>query len=229
MDRKALWGFHIDEYQRMFDLSDKQIQSKILEYGCAATAVNSQLKQSGHHNIISIDPWFKLDHSTLEKKIRYNFKQKYNEIIQQKNNVDMLQTTELDSLLNYRLKGIEYFLQDYKLGCCEKRYVECMDIATSFVNHQFNYAISSHFFFDNSGTINKAVERICELARVASEVRIFPLNDLKGTPSPGLAPVLLVLQKLNYGIEIRHVPSQLCKQGNAMLRVWSQECSLPTV
>ncbi len=229
MNRKALWGFHIDEYQSMFDLSDKQMRSNILEYGCAATAVNSQLAQSGHHNIISLDPWFGLDCTTLEKKINLNFEQKYIEIIRQKNNLDALNTTELDTLLNYRRAGIKCFLQDYDRGCAEKRYVECVDIATNFVNNQFNHAVSSHFFFDHSGAIKQAVERICELVRVANEVRIFPLNDLNGTPSPGLAPVLLGLQQLNYGIEIRHVPSQLCAQGNAMLRVWSQTCALPAV
>lgn len=227
MVRKALWGFHLDEYQGMFDLSDVQMHAGILEYGCGATAINHDLYQAGYTNIISMDPWFGLDSSSIEKKININFEQKYADILSQKNHSDAIHGQELELLLASRRAGIRCFLQDYALGLSEKRYIACLDVQLPFASNQFNYALSSHFFFDPAGSDAQSIERMCELARVANEVRIFPLNDLQGQPSPGLAPVLLALQQLNYGIEIRHVPSRLCAQGNAMLRIWSQACDLP--
>ena len=67
---------------------------------------------------------------------------------------------------------------------------------------------------------------IRELARVAKEVRIFPLIDRHGQPSPFLGPVLLGLQEGNYGVEVKEVPYHLQPKGNAMLRVWAQQCQL---
>ena len=228
MLRKALWGFHADEYQGMFDLSEIQMHDSILEYGCGATALNYQAYQSGRNNIISMDPWFGLDKSMLEKKTHSSFEKKYIEILSQPQSVDAIHGSELDELLQYRRAGVECFLQDYERGRADQRYIECLGTLIPFENNKFTYALSSHFIFDHIGAIKQAIEHICELARVANEVRIFPLNDLQGSPSPGLAHVLLALQQLKYGIEIRHVPSRLCAQGNAMLRVWSQLCALPT-
>ena len=61
---------------------------------------------------------------------------------------------------------------------------------------------------------------------MASEVRIFPLIDREGNTSEFLGPVLLQLQKENYGVEVREVNYHLHKAENAMLRVWAQKCDV---
>lgn len=68
------------------------------------------------------------------------------------------------------------------------------------------------------------LQPICELARVAKEVRLFPLINHLGLPSPLLGPLLLGLQQENYGVEVRDVTTLLHPEGNAMLRVWAQQC-----
>ena len=65
---------------------------------------------------------------------------------------------------------------------------------------------------------------ITELARVAKEVRIFPLLDQNGVLSPLLGPVLLKLQQENFGAEVREVVNHLQPDNKAMLRVWAQLC-----
>lgn len=101
-----------------------------------------------------------------------------------------------------------------------------------FDDFSFDFALSSHDLFTDidSQSLQVQVEQhihiIRELARVANEVRIFPVIDKSGQASPLLGPVLLGLQRANYGVEIREVPYSLYPKGNVMLRVWAQACEV---
>ena len=57
-------------------------------------------------------------------------------------------------------------------------------------------------------------------------MRIFPLLDNQGKMSDELGPLMLSFQKKNYGVEVREVAYQTLKGGNAMLRIWEQECHI---
>lgn len=90
----------------------------------------------------------------------------------------------------------------------------------------FDFALSANYLFAGLAgqTVDTTVQIIRELARVAKDVRIFPLVDRLGLPSSMLGPVLLKLQEENYGVEIRDVAYQLQPLGHAMLRVWAKQC-----
>lgn len=95
-----------------------------------------------------------------------------------------------------------------------------------FSDFTFDLALCPDYLFtdEENQSIDFHLKQIFELARVAKEVRIFPLSDSQGLPSPLLGPVLLALQQENYGIEIRDVTTLLHPKGSAMLRVWAQQC-----
>lgn len=97
-----------------------------------------------------------------------------------------------------------------------------------FDNFSFDFALSSHYLFADldDQDVEFHLKVIKELARVAKEVRIFPLIDRHNQPSPFLGPVLLGLQQENFGAEVREVAYHLQPSGNAMLRVWAQQCEL---
>ena len=57
------------------------------------------------------------------------------------------------------------------------------------------------------------------MARVAREVRIFPLMMLGSVPSPHVPPVRNALTKLGYASEVRKVPYEFQRGGNEMLVV----------
>ena len=98
-----------------------------------------------------------------------------------------------------------------------------------FADFTFDFALSSHYLFADldDQDVDFHLQAIRELARVAKEVRIFPLIDRHGQPSPFLGPVLLGLQQEGYGVEVREVKYYLQPKGNAMLRVWAQQCHIP--
>ncbi len=96
--------------------------------------------------------------------------------------------------------------------------------ALPFADFAFDLALCPDYLFNGSESLDLHLQQILELARVAKEVRIFPLSNSQGVPSSLLGPVLLGLQQENYGVEVRDVTSSLRPTGNAMLRVWAQQC-----
>lgn len=227
MRKLVLWGQHADEYREMFDLSNDDLKSRLLEYGCGASAVNAELTKRSQE-IVSCDPLFNLDKDTLYSKVSLVFADMTARIAKDKEKFDFSRYGSLDLLIDERQEGIAKFFSDYEKGKEENRYIGISDYVLPFADFTFDYALSSHYLFADldDQDVEFHLQVIKELARVAKEVRIFPLIDRYNQPSPFLGPVLLGLQEDNYGVEVREVPFHLQPTGNAMLRVWAQQCAV---
>ena len=227
MRKLVLWGHHLDEYQEMFDCSLDNQSLRILEYGCGASAVNKEGHDHGM-SVVSCDPLFVLDKSTLSTQVSLIFEDMLDQMKMHQSLFDFSAYGGFDAFIAHRRDGVRTFFEDYELGLQEERYCLMNDLNLSFPDFSFDLALSSHYLFadlDNQdGDFH--LNAILELARVAKEVRIFPLIDRYGVLSPLLGPVLLGLQKNNYGVEVKEVKYHLQPKGNAMLRVWAQHCEL---
>ena len=74
---------------------------------------------------------------------------------------------------------------------------------------------------------DEVVTDILEMARVAEEVRVFPLIDNRtGELSPLVGPVLMALQAQNFAVEVLEVPYKFQKNGNAMLKARTLICDV---
>ncbi|RAP38640.1 hypothetical protein B1207_01810 [Legionella quinlivanii] len=227
MSKLVLWGHHIDDYREMFDLSDNDLKSNILEFGCGPSAFNAEV-QAYTSSCVSCDPLFSLDLATLKTKTSLVFEDMIARVKQDHDKYDFADYGGLDGLVEKRRQGMEAFFSDYEKGKHDKRYQGIQQIHLPFDSFHFDLALSSHYLFaglDNQ-SLDFHIEVIQELTRVAKELRVFPLIDRFGTPSPLLGPVLLVLQQKNYGVELRTVAYHLQEKGNVMLRIYAQECEL---
>lgn len=226
MRKLVLWGHHLDEYKEMFGLSNEDLSGKLLEYGCGTSAVNAELRDK--NRLISCDPLFTLDKGTLATKVSLIFEDMVEQVKKHQDKFDFSSYGSLDALITLRRQGIEEFFADYELGKSEKRYVPATDYTLPFAHFEFDFALSSHYLFADldDQDVEFHLNVIRELARVAKEVRIFPLIDRHDQLSPFLGPVLLGLQQDGYGVEVREVSYHLQPKGNAMLRVWAQQCQL---
>ena len=227
MRKLVLWGHGIDEYREMFDLSPDEINSRILEYGCGPSAVNSR-QTHANHQVVSCDPLFVLDKDTLASKAVVIFGDMSEEVKKHQEHFDFSRSGSLDNLLEERKSGMKEFFVDYEQGKEEGRYLGVHDYHLPFADFSFDFALCSHYLFADleEQTVDFHLAIIRELARVAKEVRIFPLIDTEGHPSEFLGPVLLGLQQDNYGVEVREVAFHLHQSDNAMLRVWAQQCAV---
>lgn len=227
MRETVLWGYHLDEYRQMFNLSDAELDSRLLEYNCGATAVNSEFR-AHNRSIISSDPLFSNDKSTLVKAVKKTFDEAVYFLQKTQQQYDFTDYGGVEHLIEQRRQGVSEFLLDYEQGKIEGRYIPAKQEGLPFENCSFDLALSANYLFASMEEQDADFHLQCirELTRVAREVRIFPLIDRHGQPSPLIGPVLLGLQQANYGVEIRDVDYQLQHGGHAMLRVWALECQV---
>ncbi len=70
------------------------------------------------------------------------------------------------------------------------------------------------------------LKALMELARVAGEVRVFPLVDDEGKPASSLGPLIQALQQKGFGVELKQTGGAQAKKGTALLRLWNESCLL---
>lgn len=227
MRKLVLWGHDLAEYCEMFELTQADLSSKILEVGSGPTAVNRQLTDKGGH-IISCDALFGENEATLRQHSFAEFDFMVEQIKQNQSMFNWQTYGSLENFVAKRRQGVEAFLSDYESAKKEQRLVATSDYQLPFDDFAFELAVSSHFLFANidNQDVDFHVNVIKQMCRVAKEVRIFPLIDRFANVSELLGPVLLMLQQANYGVEVKQVEYPLQQKGNAMLRVWPLQCDI---
>jgi ubiquinone/menaquinone biosynthesis C-methylase UbiE len=114
---------------------------------------------------------------------------------------------------------------DYNEGKEEGRYIAESLPNLSFEDEQFDLALSSHFLFLYSEHLDEEfhMKSILEMLRVAKEVRIFPLLDLKGKRSVHIESVVKELTLSGYDVSIVKTGYEFQKGGNEMLKIISKK------
>lgn len=66
------WGRSLTEYQLMFDLSERDLNSKILGCGDGPASFNAEMTKLGH-SVLSIDPIYQFSAEQIEKRVRATY------------------------------------------------------------------------------------------------------------------------------------------------------------
>jgi hypothetical protein len=212
------WGRSFEEYRGMFDLTEADLDCKILGCGDGPAAFNSCMNQKGKR-VISIDPIYQFTKEQLEERIRITF----DDVIEQtRRNEDKFIWTrmkDVDTLGRTRMAAMTAFLSDFEQGLKEKRYVHAELPNVPFIDKQFDLALSSHFLFlytDNL-TLEFHIEAIAEMLRVAKQVRIFPILDVNSNRSSYVDPVKSHFEARGIQTAEQKVDYEFQKGGNTML------------
>lgn len=214
------WGRTLAEYKLMFDLSDADLDTKILGCGDGPASFNAEMTALGHA-VISIDPIYQFSADQIEQQVQAT----YEPIISQvKANVDRYvwkTFRNADELGQARLEAMRTFLNDYEMGKAAGRY-SCQSLPSlEFPDHQFDLCVCSHllFLYSDQLSLDLHIASIHELLRIAPEVRIFPLLKLDCEPSPYLEPVRQELGAAGFRVQVQSVAYEFQKGGNQMLRI----------
>lgn len=219
------WGYSLTEYQHMFDLTEADLRKKIVDCAAGAASFRAELSQQGG-DVIAFDPLYEKSWAEIQaissealESMRQGLKDNEQHFVWQ-------HFSSPDALIDAHLAAREIFLKDFQSEQAASVYRPEALPKTQFADRQFDLALCSHYFFIHPDTVcpethEKSVKELC---RIANEVRIFPLLDEAGAIAKLAGPLMLALQAENYGIEIREVPYQLRKGGNAMLRLWHNDC-----
>lgn len=220
------WSHSLKDYLLMFDLRDADLEHTLLDVAACTSSLNAEMV---HHSYqaVSIDPLYQTKPdmiSTVVDLLQNQFERRLLAYVDKFNWTDHFGPEEL--LANQRdIAAI--FLKDYPEGLLAGRYQAQSLPKLSFSDYQFHLSLCANFIFDGSYQDSAfQLQAIKELCRVAKEARIYPLLNAEGEVFPELGQVIQQLQNENYGVEVREVAFRLQKHGNAMLRVWSKECSL---
>jgi len=223
------WGRSFEEYRGMFALSDADLRGRVL--GCAdgPASFNAEATRRGT-SIVSADPLYRFAGAAIRERVTAT----YGQIMEQmrRNMPEYLwdNIRSLDELGRLRMETMEAFLADYDAGKREGRYVDAELPALAFPDGHFDLAVCSHFLFLYSEHLPEAFHRssILELCRVATEVRIFPLIALDGSPSPHLPRIVDEL-KSTCEISVETVPYEFRRGGNQMMRLSRLRANAPSV
>ena len=92
-----------------------------------------------------------------------------------------------------------------------------------FSDGQFQLCVCSHFLFLYSEQLTAEfhTRAIRELVRVAGEVRIFPLLELGGRPSPHMEPIMHELNAEGLQVDVDRVDYEFQRGANQMIRIFN--------
>jgi len=220
LDKVVPFGRSLDEYRRMFDLSDGDLCKPMIGVGDGPASFNAETFAMGN-TVISVDPLY----AFRADEIQQQFYAVVDDIIAQ------VEATPHDWTWSYhkspkqlkenRTSVLSRFVADYEQVKAEGRYVVGELPRLDFVDEQFQLAVCSHFLFLYSDKLTYEFHReaVFEMLRVAAEVRIFPLLMLSRKPSEYVQPLIEELRSKGVVASIENVDYELQKGGNKMLRI----------
>ncbi|MGB2923702.1 MAG: SAM-dependent methyltransferase [Limnothrix sp.] len=217
------WGRTLAEYRAMFDLSDFDLHKNILGCGDGPASFNAEMTEAGH-TVISIDPVYQFSAAQIRERVEAVYEPIISQVKQQPEKYMWTNFRDADELGQARLAAMETFLEDYADNENADHYQNQALPKLNFRNQQFEICLCSHllFLYSQQLSLEFHLQSVQELLRVAAEVRIFPLIDLDGTPSPYLDEIRQTLTDQGYSVTIQTVAYEFQKGGNQMLKILTQ-------
>jgi hypothetical protein len=224
------WGRTFAEYRLMFDLSDVDLNKRILGCGDGPASFNAEMTELGY-TVVSIDPVYQFSSSEIEQRVRGTYETVIAQVRQNPQRYLWNHFANPDELGQARLAAMAQFLSDYETGKDSGRYLPLSLPKLDFSDHEFELCVCSHLLFLYSAqlSLDFHLASISELLKVSSEVRIFPLLTLDCQPSPYLEPVMQELERNGYDVEIQAVKYEFQQGGDRMLRISAGESRQTTV
>ncbi len=224
LDAVVPWGRTLAEYQAMFNLSDANLSAwsnaKILGCGDGPASFNAEMTQRGFA-VTSIDPIYEFTAAQIRQRVEDTYETIVNQLRQNLEGYVWRNFSGPEALGQARLGAMEKFLQDYLEGKLAGRY-QCQALPKiKFRDQEFTLCLCSHllFLYSEQLSLEFHLAAICELLRVAHEVRIFPLVQLNGKISPYVDLVIENLSQQGFTIHIETVAYEFQKGGNQMLQI----------
>jgi hypothetical protein len=199
------WGRSLAEYKAMFNLTDADLNKKILGCSDGPASFNAELTQL-NGDITSVDPLYQFTKQQIQQRIDQVAPQVIAQVNKHKDDFIWDRFISPNHLMTHRLSSMSQFLDDYQQGCKEKRYLNQSLPTLNFTDQQFDLALCSHFLFLYSEHLSYEfhINSLIELSRVAKQVRIYPLIDLANNPSHYLDSCVNHLTDLGFKAELKH-------------------------
>lgn len=220
LDGVVPWGRSLDEYQRIFALTDDDLCKRIIGVGDGPASFNAEMAEQGYR-VTSVDPLYQFARGRIAQRIDEVYSDVVDQLWPLRNNYVWTEFGDPDGLGRYRRHTMARFLDDYEVGLADGRYVVGELPVLDFADGAFDIALCSHFLFLYSEqlTVDFHIAAVAELCRIASEVRIFPITELDCSRSRHVEAVQEAMAAQGYRAEIVPVNYEFQKGSDKMLRV----------
>ena len=220
LDQIVPWGRSFREYELMFALSAKDDAGEVLDCGGGPSSFTAELTAAGRR-AVSVDPIYAYSGGEIRRRFEATAGTMLEQVRATANDYVWGYHRDPEDLLKNRKKALEAFLADYEQGPDQGRYIIGELPSLPFEERSFGVAVCSHLLFLYSDLLTAAfhVQSLRELCRVADEVRVFPLLNLKCEPSPHLREVRAQLEAEGLVTQRVRVDFEFQRGGNEMLRV----------
>jgi hypothetical protein len=204
----------------MFSLTDADLAKRIVGCGDGPASFNAAMRQKGKR-VVSVDPLYAFSADEIRGRVQVATNTILAQLIANQSAFVWSMFRSPQELGEIRMKVMEAFLRDFELGKCEGRYLPQELPHLPFADGQFDLALCSHFLFTYSGQLSEDFhcQAVLEMCRIAQELRIFPLMDHGGQPSPHVEPICRLIEVKGRRATIESVDYGFQRGANQMLRI----------
>jgi hypothetical protein len=183
------WGRSLDEYRKMFALTPEDLRGRILDCASGPASFNAEATGAGHQ-VISCDPLYRFSADAIRRRVEETADTLLANVREHTDRFLWRYVQSPERLREIRLSAMHCFLEDLPAGLERGRYRADALPHLRFADGAFDLALCSHLLFLYSDTLSLGfhLSAVEEMARVADEVRVFPLLGAYGAPSPHLRP-----------------------------------------
>src|SRR3990167_6361719 len=103
----------LEDYRALFALDEAMLTQPIVVYPAGIASFGAKMYESGHPQVVSIDPYYDLSPMDMMKHVNF--------VIQ--NLTDTLSDTNSCDVMNHWTACAQAFLADYSVGQKEGRYI----------------------------------------------------------------------------------------------------------
>lgn len=221
IDRVYPWGRSLEEYRRMFGLSDADVlRSRVLAVADGPASFNAEATRLGG-SVVSADPLYRFSADEIRARVAATRDVLVAAARRDAHRFVWERIRSPEELGELRTRATETFLADYELGRRVGRYLDRSLPQLGFGDDRFDVALCSHFLFlyADEFPLSFHIDSIAEMARLAGDVRVFPLLDMRGEPSRHVGPACEALRRRGLRVRVEAVDYEFQRGGNEMLRV----------
>ena len=182
------WGRRLFEYRAYFGLPDRLAGLRIADVAGGPASFAAEARAEGAA-VISVDPLYDQNPDDIAAGFEDTTRQMRRGLTEAAYRFRWNFYGSVDRLLALRREAHDLFLADYTVN--RSAYVPGLLPDLPLPDDTYDLALCSHFLFlyGDHLSLDFHVAAIREMARIAREVRIFPLINLDGRPSAHLCTV----------------------------------------
>jgi len=213
------WGRSLEEYRKMFSLTESDLNNKIISFGDGPASFNSEMTKLDK-TVVSLDPIYQFTKAEIKQRIDETKKTIIEQIRSNKENFVWGNIKNVEQLEQIRMEAMSAFIDDFEKGKEQQRYIyHELPNPTKYDSMKFDLGLSSHFLILYSQLgLDFHIESINEMLRICKEIRIFPILNLNSEKSEVLDSIIEHF-KTDYEVNIISVAYEFQKNGNQMLQI----------